>query len=74
MTLTGLYVPLITPFDHAGAVAFDALEFLANEVLGAGAHGLVALGTTAEPSALTQAERNAVFTVVARFAVITAHR
>jgi hypothetical protein len=28
MTLTGLYVPLITPFDATGAVALDALAAL----------------------------------------------
>lgn len=66
MTLTGFYVPLITPFDHAEAVAGDALEALADEVLEAGAHGLVAFGTTAEPSALTPAERSAVLTAISR--------
>ncbi|MCP3804628.1 dihydrodipicolinate synthase family protein [Allokutzneria sp. A3M-2-11 16] len=66
MTLTGLYVPLITPFDRAGAVALGALESLAHQVLQAGASGLVALGTTAEPSALTPGERRTVLTTVAR--------
>ncbi|MEJ3744306.1 dihydrodipicolinate synthase family protein [Actinomycetes bacterium KLBMP 9797] len=66
MTLTGVYVPLITPFDAAGAVALDALADLAREVLDAGAAGLVALGTTAEPGSLTGAERRAVVDVVAR--------
>ena len=49
----GLFVPLITPFDADGAVALDALETLAHEVLDDGAAGLVALGTTGEPAALT---------------------
>jgi len=39
MTLTGVYVPLITPFDATGAVALTALEALAHEVLDAGASG-----------------------------------
>jgi 4-hydroxy-tetrahydrodipicolinate synthase len=65
MLLSGLYVPLITPFDAAGAVARRALEALANEVLDAGARGLVALGTTAEPGALTAAEQRAVTDVAA---------
>jgi 4-hydroxy-tetrahydrodipicolinate synthase len=60
MTLTGVHVPLITPFDETGAVAYDALGRLAREVLDAGAAGLVALGTTAEPSTLTRAERDGV--------------
>ncbi|SDM55109.1 dihydrodipicolinate synthase family protein [Allokutzneria albata] len=66
MTLTGLFVPLITPFDRAGALAQEALESLAHQVLQAGARGVVALGTTAEPSALTPEEREAVLTVLAR--------
>lgn len=66
MTFTGLYIPLITPFDDAGAVDSGALETLAHQVLDAGAAGLVALGTTAEPAALTEAERTRVTDVVAR--------
>ncbi|MEV0715110.1 dihydrodipicolinate synthase family protein [Asanoa sp. NPDC050611] len=66
MTLTGLYVPLITPFDHDGAIAVDALEALANDVLGAGAAGIVALGTTGEPASLTEQERHRVVDVLAR--------
>jgi 4-hydroxy-tetrahydrodipicolinate synthase len=66
MTLAGLYVPLITPFDDSGAVALTALARLAGEVLDAGATGLVALGTTGEPSALTGAEKHAVLDVAAR--------
>jgi 4-hydroxy-tetrahydrodipicolinate synthase len=63
-TLTGLYVPMITPFDAAGGVALDALAALAREVLDGGAAGLVALGTTGEPAALTPAERAAVLDVL----------
>ncbi|RGA03760.1 4-hydroxy-tetrahydrodipicolinate synthase [Microbispora triticiradicis] len=65
MTLTGLYVPLITPFDVEGAVALTVLEALAHDVLDAGATGVVALGTTAEPASLTDGERRAVLDVVA---------
>jgi 4-hydroxy-tetrahydrodipicolinate synthase len=64
MTLTGVYVPLITPFDEAGDVALDALAALAHEMLDGGAAGLVALGTTGEPGALSPAERRAVVQVV----------
>ena len=66
MTLTGLYVPLITPFDQDDAVALGALETLAHEILDDGATGLVVLGTTGEPGALTAAERRAVTDVAAR--------
>jgi 4-hydroxy-tetrahydrodipicolinate synthase len=65
MTLAGVYVPLITPFDASGGVALDALEALAVESLDAGASGLVALGTTAEPSSLTAAEQRGVVDVIA---------
>lgn len=65
MTLSGLYVPLITPFDERGVVAVDALTTLAHQVLEAGAAGLVALGTTAEPHALTDAEQRGVVDAVA---------
>ncbi|MFC0627547.1 dihydrodipicolinate synthase family protein [Kribbella deserti] len=66
MTLSGLYVPLITPFDSDGTVALDALEALAHRLLDAGATGLVALGTTAEPTVLSAPERHAVLDVIAR--------
>jgi len=63
MELQGIHVPLVTPFAADGTVALDALERLAREVLDAGAAGLVALGTTGEPGALTGAEQDAVVTV-----------
>jgi 4-hydroxy-tetrahydrodipicolinate synthase len=66
MMLTGVYVPLITPFDATGGVALDALEALTHEVLDAGAAGVVALGTTAEPAALSGAEQLAVVEVTSR--------
>ncbi|SHM72541.1 dihydrodipicolinate synthase family protein [Cryptosporangium aurantiacum] len=65
MTPTGLFVPLITPFDASGGVATDALEALGHQVLDAGATGLVALGTTGEPAALTDTERRTVVDVAA---------
>lgn len=64
--MKGLFVPLVTPFDHAGAVALDALEALAHEVLDAGASGVVALGTTGEPGTMTAAEQRSVVDTVAR--------
>ena len=65
MTFSGLFVPLITPFAPDGSVDLPALATLAHEVLDAGATGLLALGTTAEPSSLTPAERDQVRTLVA---------
>src|SRR5436305_14552825 len=63
MTLSGLFVPLITPFTSTGELAAEALEGLAHEVLDAGATGLVALGTTGEPATLTPEERRRVLDV-----------
>jgi 4-hydroxy-tetrahydrodipicolinate synthase len=65
-SLRGLYVPLITPFTAEGDLAPGALEELAHTVIGAGAAGLVALGTTGEPATLTAAERRAVLDICAR--------
>ncbi|MCY0930367.1 dihydrodipicolinate synthase family protein [Streptomyces sp. H27-H1] len=62
----GIHVPLITPFASTGEVAYDALEAIAHEVLDAGATGIVALGTTGEPAALDEAERDLVTDVCAR--------
>ncbi|MFI5892187.1 dihydrodipicolinate synthase family protein [Actinoplanes sp. NPDC051513] len=60
-----LYVPVITPFDEQGEVAWRSLEALAHDLLAGGATGLVALGTTAEPSSLTAAERRDVLDLLA---------
>lgn len=64
--LTGLFVPLITPFTVGGTVAADALERLAHRVLDDGATGIVALGTTAETPTLTEAERSQVLRICSR--------
>ena len=64
--LTGLFVPLITPFTADGDVAAGALESLAHRVLDDGAAGLVALGTTAETATLTDAERALVLDICDR--------
>ncbi|MDO8188787.1 4-hydroxy-tetrahydrodipicolinate synthase [Conexibacter sp. JD483] len=69
--IEGLHVPLVTPFDRAGAVDLAALERLAGRVLDGGADGLVALGTTAEAATLTRAEHDA---IVDRCAGVCAER
>jgi 4-hydroxy-tetrahydrodipicolinate synthase len=68
VTVSGLLVPLVTPFDADGEVDLGALERLAVEVLDAGADGLVALATTAEASSLDARERDAVVAVCAAVA------
>jgi 4-hydroxy-tetrahydrodipicolinate synthase len=65
-TLTGLFIPLITPFTADGKLAGDALERLAHRVLDNGATGIVALGTTAEAPTLTDEERAAVLAICSR--------
>ncbi|WP_169979532.1 4-hydroxy-tetrahydrodipicolinate synthase [Microbispora sp. H10836] len=66
MTLSGVHVPLITPFAEDGEIAVDALEALAHAVLDDGASGLVALGTTAEVVTLAEEERRAVIEICGR--------
>ncbi|MFF4414191.1 4-hydroxy-tetrahydrodipicolinate synthase family protein [Streptosporangium sp. NPDC001559] len=66
MTLSGVYLPLITPFDGNGEIALGALEDLAHAALEEGAAGLVALGTTAEVAMLAEEERRAVVEVCAK--------
>jgi 4-hydroxy-tetrahydrodipicolinate synthase len=61
-----LLVPLITPFDDDGRVDLDVLEHHADEVLSAGAAGVVALATTAEASSLDDGERGEVLAACAR--------
>jgi 4-hydroxy-tetrahydrodipicolinate synthase len=65
MSLTGLFVPLVTPFTPTDELASDALESLAHAVLDDGAAGIVALGTTGEPATLTAAERHRVVDICA---------
>jgi len=64
--LRGVYVPLVTPFDERGDVDVAALERLANDVLSAGAAGIVALATTGEATSLDDAERDAVIAACSR--------
>jgi 4-hydroxy-tetrahydrodipicolinate synthase len=61
--LTGLFVPLVTPFTDDLRLAPDALARLADEALVGGARGLVALGTTAEAATLTTDEKRAVIRI-----------
>jgi 4-hydroxy-tetrahydrodipicolinate synthase len=64
--MNGIHVPLVTPFRTDGAVDVFSLERLAHHLLGQGAAGLVALGTTGEAPLLTDAERRTVIEVCRR--------
>lgn len=61
-----LLVPVITPFDEAGRVDEVALERHADELLAAGAAGIVAVATTGEATALDDDERATVISICAR--------
>ena len=61
----GVLVPLVTPFDERDAVDLVALRGLAGDALDCGASGVVALGTTGEPTSLDDEERAAVVAVCA---------
>jgi 4-hydroxy-tetrahydrodipicolinate synthase len=66
LDLRGVWVPLITPFDAAGAVDVAGIERLVGDALKAGVSGIVALGTTAETAALTHDEKQLVIDTITR--------
>jgi 4-hydroxy-tetrahydrodipicolinate synthase len=66
--LKGTGVALITPFQTDGSVDYPALEKLITHVIRGGVDFLVALGTTAETSTLSQIERQEVFSAVLKYA------
>lgn len=63
---SGLYVPVVTPFDADDKVDEEAIEKLAAKALDDGAAGLVALSTTGEPTSLDDGERAATVAAMAR--------
>jgi 4-hydroxy-tetrahydrodipicolinate synthase len=66
LDLRGVWIPLITPFAVDGSVDLGAIERLCTEYLDAGVAGIVALGTTGEPTALDESERHAVVDTCSR--------
>ncbi len=65
--LTGSYPPLVTPF-RAGQVDLDAYAGLIEFQIAHGTHGIVVNGTSAEPTTLDLAERNALLRTAIRVA------
>lgn len=61
---SGIWVPLVTPFAADGQVDHAALRGLVKRYADAGIAGLVALGTTGEPSALDETEQDAVLATI----------
>lgn len=68
MKLHGIYVPLVTPFKEDGSLDIATLEQLTEQFIVKGVAGLVACGTTGEYYTLTEEEREAVLTTVAKIA------
>ncbi len=64
MQYTGLYAPLVTPFNEDETINFSALEQLIEFLLTEGVAGFVPGGTTGEVYALSDAERLEVFRFV----------
>lgn len=55
-SLNGTYTALITPFDSAGGVDFQAFSSLVERQIASGIDGLVPCGTTGEASTLDAIE------------------
>lgn len=66
--LKGTGVALITPFQENGSIDFPALEKLVTHVIRGGVDFLVALGTTAETTTLSFAEKQEVLAAVLQYA------
>jgi 4-hydroxy-tetrahydrodipicolinate synthase len=64
MKLTGIYAPIVTPFDEDENINYPVLAELIEYLLGNGISGLVPGGTTGEVYALAEAERLELFRFV----------
>ena len=42
MDLTGVFVPLVTPFDESDSVDLDRVDTIVESMLAAGVHGIIA--------------------------------
>lgn len=66
--LSGVYVPIVTPFQSTGGLDLESLHHHADRLISAGVHGLVVHGTTGESPTVT-AEEVALLMQTARTAV-----
>jgi 4-hydroxy-tetrahydrodipicolinate synthase len=57
---SGIWVPLVTPFDARGALDLRALSRLVRHLAGQGVAGFVACGSTGEAAMLSKPEQDAV--------------
>lgn len=65
---SGLWIPLVTPFDRNGAIDHPALAALAKRLASDGITGFVVCGSTGEAAALDSEEQLAVLDTVAQAA------
>lgn len=63
---SGVVPPVVTPLTEAGEVDVASLERLVAHLLGAGCHGLFALGSSGETVYLTDAQRDVALEVIVR--------
>ncbi|MGC3980519.1 MAG: 4-hydroxy-tetrahydrodipicolinate synthase [Steroidobacteraceae bacterium] len=66
VNFSGIWVPLVTPFDVDNTVDHRSLAGLVESLVDAEIAGLVVCGTTGEPSALNEAEKAGVLETVLR--------
>ena len=57
MDISGLIVPIVTPFNADNQIDVSALEQLLEHFIAEGVQGVVACGTTGEYYALNESER-----------------
>jgi 4-hydroxy-tetrahydrodipicolinate synthase len=62
--ISGVYVPMLTPFDHQGHVDIGAYGAFAQWLTGRGVDGLVPFGSTGEGPSLSLRERLAVLAML----------
>ena len=65
MKITGLLVPIVTPFDSNDQIDFSALKTLINTLIDSGVSGIIACGTTGEYYALNADERHKLMAFIA---------
>ena len=68
LRVSGVIVPMLTPFDEVGAVDEAGIERLTDFLIGTGIAGLFPLGTTGEGPLLTTDERREAARLVIKYA------
>jgi 4-hydroxy-tetrahydrodipicolinate synthase len=66
MQVRGVYTALVTPFDEAGEVNYDALGEIIERQVAAGVSGVVPMGTTGESPTMFNAEHDEVIRFTAK--------